>query len=396
MQFALLLDDSIITYNRTDVNRFLSGAADLLIDFAPIIWYDAIKKQIGDNMNDDVNTALALSLLSYFPELSHGGYPNTGAFLDEYFRTRQSLRPETMFSGLCPDDKNGTAAAMKILRRRHFRDLRIVCDSFGSRRYNSFCAVDDANNTAYIVIGGNYRVGFYFSGSGVTSSWCDNFLGAVQNITAEQRDILAFYDRALSVLDGQRIVLCGHSKGGNLAQFITLMRSSADICYSFDGQGFSREFIRTHRRQIQERGSRIISICPKESIVGAALTPLPTAGHYTVRTRPVRKGLLYCHIPAALFGRGLRLGRLTKSPSFTSKLAGRISVHTVAAAQRLPFISAEKGLGHTGKALQYIFKDNAAKGLAELISPDVFALFALALIMLPAEALYLLLIPSGK
>lgn len=339
-------------------------------------------------MKDNADTALALSLLSYFPELSHGGYRTVGDFLDEYFTLPEALRPETMFSGLCPDETNGVVQAMKILRRRRpFRDMRIICDSTDSRRFNSFCAVCDDTETAFVVIGGNYRMGFYRSGSGITSSWCDNFIGAVRSITAEQKDILEFYDSAAARLGSRRIIVCGHSKGGNLAQFITLMRGSVDVCFSFDGQGFSEGFIRRHEKLICKRGDKIVSICPRASIVGASLAPIPNAKRLTVTERPMRKGLLYSHIPASLFDKKLHLGELGSRATFTSRVVGRLSVRTVRTAQRLPLVSAENGLGRIGKALQYIFKDDAKRGLSELVSPDVLALFALLLIELPVACL---------
>ncbi|MBR5949283.1 MAG: DUF2974 domain-containing protein [Clostridia bacterium] len=39
------------------------------------------------------------------------------------------------------------------------------------------------------------------------------------------------------------IIVSGHSKGGNKAQFITINSGLIDRCYSFDGQGFSKESI---------------------------------------------------------------------------------------------------------------------------------------------------------
>ena len=45
------------------------------------------------------------------------------------------------------------------------------------------------------------------------------------------------------------IIISGHSKGGNKAQFITMHSDIIDECYSFDGQGFSPEAI----EQLKER-----------------------------------------------------------------------------------------------------------------------------------------------
>ena len=45
-----------------------------------------------------------------------------------------------------------------------------------------------------------------------------------------------------------RIIVSGHSKGGNKAQFVTINSELADICISFDGQGFSPEAIAMFRK----------------------------------------------------------------------------------------------------------------------------------------------------
>lgn len=41
--------------------------------------------------------------------------------------------------------------------------------------------------------------------------------------------------------DTTKIIISGHSKGGNKAQFITIHSNLVDECFSFDGQGFSPE-----------------------------------------------------------------------------------------------------------------------------------------------------------
>lgn len=59
------------------------------------------------------------------------------------------------------------------------------------------------------------------------------------------------------------ILLSGHSKGGNKAQFIALHTDCALCCYSFDGQGFSPEALQAFQRRIpsyEERRKRIFSL----------------------------------------------------------------------------------------------------------------------------------------
>ena len=60
------------------------------------------------------------------------------------------------------------------------------------------------------------------------------------------------------------ITVSGHSKGGNKAQFITINSDLPNICYSFDGQGFSPEaiaqFKNQHRAKFESRRQKIKSI----------------------------------------------------------------------------------------------------------------------------------------
>ena len=61
------------------------------------------------------------------------------------------------------------------------------------------------------------------------------------------------------------ITVSGHSKGGNKAQFIAIMSDLAELCISFDGQGFSPEAIEFFRSQnsfvFEMRRKKIFSLC---------------------------------------------------------------------------------------------------------------------------------------
>lgn len=49
------------------------------------------------------------------------------------------------------------------------------------------------------------------------------------------------------------IIVTGHSKGGNKAQFITLRSPLIKVCYSFCGQGFSQEAIEQFKQELGEK-----------------------------------------------------------------------------------------------------------------------------------------------
>ena len=87
-----------------------------------------------------------------------------------------------------------------------------------------------------------------YRGTGSPSEWKDNFQGgSVTNqpdgvSTAQQESALKWYQS--QDLDGyDSVTVSGHSKGGNKAKYITIMDNSVDRCLSFDGQGFSDEFV---------------------------------------------------------------------------------------------------------------------------------------------------------
>lgn len=78
----------------------------------------------------------------------------------------------------------------------------------------------------------------------------------------------------------RRIIVSGHSKGGNKAQFITIHSDIVSMCFSFNGQGFSPEalesFRRTYADEYDTRRSRIYSFASENdfvNILGEYLVP---------------------------------------------------------------------------------------------------------------------------
>lgn len=79
--------------------------------------------------------------------------------------------------------------------------------------------------------------------------WPDNGIGMTDSFTIQQVRALSYFDEVVERMDigeGQRLIVTGHSKGGNKAQFVTMETKYAeliDACYSVDGQGFSEAAI---------------------------------------------------------------------------------------------------------------------------------------------------------
>ena len=85
--------------------------------------------------------------------------------------------------------------------------------------------------------------------------WKDNFIGggktdAADGVsTPQQINALKWYE-SLDLSDYDTVTVTGHSKGGMKAKYITVRDDSVDRCLSFDGQGFSDEFMHVYRDQI--------------------------------------------------------------------------------------------------------------------------------------------------
>lgn len=101
--------------------------------------------------------------------------------------------------------------------------------------------------------------------------WPDNGLGMTQVSTLQQEQALAYFDEAVTAMgisENQRLVVTGHSKGGNKAQFVTMETEYdylVDVCYSVDGQGFSEAAIATWQQEygadgFEKRAEKIYGI----------------------------------------------------------------------------------------------------------------------------------------
>ena len=146
-------------------------------------------------------------------------------------------------------------AAIKIVRDHiksepetsEVRRLKFInfSDNMGEDYKGAYAAafkLDDENGAMtelYVVFRG--------TGSG---RWYDNGQGLYQDSSKYQKVALKYFNDTLRALDIRnsakpvKLVVTGHSKGGNLSQFVTFSSEYKDLvtcCISFDGQGFSPE-----------------------------------------------------------------------------------------------------------------------------------------------------------
>lgn len=76
-----------------------------------------------------------------------------------------------------------------------------------------------------------------FRGTSSDPEWIDNGQGGYSEITNNQKDALE-YVQNIDLVNNNPFVISGHSKGGNLAQFVTLFATDTQIdhCLNFDGK----------------------------------------------------------------------------------------------------------------------------------------------------------------
>ena len=113
---------------------------------------------------------------------------------------------------------------------------------------------------------------FVFKGTSGTYEWVDNVRGTYVADTKRQVKALQYFDKMYKLYADSvdKIYITGHSKGGNKAQYIGVLRRQdpkIKHIYSFDGQGFSDLFFDKYKDLIQKNKKKITSISNENDFV---------------------------------------------------------------------------------------------------------------------------------
>ena len=194
-----------------------------------------------------------------------------GDYVRGVFRNFDLIEDKTEYS-------NGVTGAeyKQILRaikkNQHLQDIVIMqvhfeSDSAGGGRSVFLC--DPANNEAIVV----------FKGTQSDAEWIDNVAGLYQVPTTFQENALKWF-QSLPLDDYDIITVTGHSKGGNKSKFITLLDDRVTNCFSYDGQGFSDEFIKKYSSQIRQNEGKILNIIEESDFVNILLNDVGSKKFY--------------------------------------------------------------------------------------------------------------------
>lgn len=115
-----------------------------------------------------------------------------------------------------------------------------------------------------------HDVNVVFRGTCGDYEWHDNGEGGYLSDTKQQK-MAAEYVNALPESYGNNMTVTGHSKGGNKAQYVTIVTDRISKCVSFDGQGFSEEFLEKYKKEISSKSGRITSISASDDFVNCLL-----------------------------------------------------------------------------------------------------------------------------
>lgn len=165
--------------------------------------------------------------------------------------------------------------------KQHKRVFRLVA---GSRRYHPvkvnyykawFDEEREAQFAAVTFFLGSTSIFVSFRGTDETLvGWKEDFNMGYMKVVPSQRSALAYLKGVARYTQG-RIVIGGHSKGGNLAIYASSyappqIQSRIRRVYSFDGPGFQRGFYdREGFIRIEDRFCKIV---PAQSLIGMILT----------------------------------------------------------------------------------------------------------------------------
>lgn len=146
------------------------------------------------------------------------------------------------------------------------------------------------------------KVYVVYRGTG-TGRWYDNGDGLSNTSSEYQNVALRYFNDVLDTLDlsgDVKLVVTGHSKGGNLSQYVTLKSNYGDkvrYCISFDGQGFSPEFLGSiSQSRVSELSRKMYSVCGDNDYVNVLGNKIiPDANTVYIRTNTAPTDIYGAH-----------------------------------------------------------------------------------------------------
>ena len=223
-----------------------------------------------------------------------------------------------------------------------------------------------------ILFGDGYGHGYViFRGTGSDEEWEDNAKGMFETETLQQQAAARFVQQVHKQFN--HVTVAGHSKGGNKAQYaaIALPDNCVNLCFSFDGQGFSIGFLEKYKEAIEKKKSTIQLVSERRGFIHALGFSISETRHYTGRRgnpqekRPHGDPLSKFHCPDALRDAAGNLGQESmQNPISTT--TNRLVTHFLKTSKYSPHWE-KTALGLTSLMTQSKKIDEAAAAIAQLL-----------------------------
>ncbi len=119
-----------------------------------------------------------------------------------------------------------------------------------------------------------------FRGTGGSSEQWNNNTEGYGDISQKSQEDAAEYIRSIPY---DHVEVTGHSNGGNQAMYVAIVCGyKVTRCVSFEGQGFSKEFIEAYRKQIDRYSVNITNISGSKDFVNVQLISIAGNTYYVM------------------------------------------------------------------------------------------------------------------
>ena len=236
---------------------------------------------LPDNVKSEIDISFLLDMYVHF-DIQNTGLNNRtlGDILINCI-SRNDIQDETckkMYDYLCQAiQKNDTLRNAVLISQSK-------CEGYSTHDLFA-CSFRTEDGSTYVCYRG--------TGDG---KWPDNAEAMTRVDSRMQRSASSYYETVIQkngVPQGGRVIVAGHSKGGNLAQYTTMTskhKDQIDGCYSFDGQGMSHkaidEFISQNgEEEYNRQRNKIYSVCGENDFVNVqGISVIPPDHKYIIKT----------------------------------------------------------------------------------------------------------------
>ena len=249
---------------------------------------------LSDSMKQEMDIAALTDLYTYLDDFTIGTEGNT---LGQRMKSIASTHPKVLKT----DEYKAIMSALD--QHDEWKNIEIIDQSSNSTNRWT----DDPIQAVCFKNGNDYYVAYRGTGNG---RWMDNGEGTTAASTYMQEEATVYFDKLIynhkleNIHEkGGRLIVTGHSKGANEAQYVTMTskyRDLIDNCYSYDGQGFSKKADDKFKdingkEQYEQQKDKIYSICGKDDPVNVIGKKQMASKNHTYYVNYADMGIISVH-----------------------------------------------------------------------------------------------------